>query len=103
MVVSSKELNSIIYRYLMEAGRLQTFQSMDWARFTYLVHFLGFLHTSYTFGHESLLVHDGNFVGEGHTIASGTLVNLVHKGLKLLEIEAHLKEVCGPKFQFNYF
>lgn len=54
---------------------------------------LGFLHSAFAFGHESLLLEEPVFLKEGHAIAAGTLLNLVHKGLKYMEIEAHLNEV----------
>lgn len=67
-MVTSEEINYLVYRYLQEAG---------------------FLHSSFVFGHESLVRH-----GPAHvdTVPTGALVQLIHKGLHYMEIEAHLRD-----------
>jgi len=51
------------------------------------------LHSSYTFGNESFILQDANFSQHGQALAPGALVNLLHKGMKFLEVEAHLNQV----------
>ena len=61
--LSSDELNLLIYKYLLESG---------------------FIHTSYTFSHESLI--------KSIDIAPGMLISLVQKGLQYTDIEYHINE-----------
>lgn len=79
MSLSSEEVNYLIYRYLHEAG------------FTSLLIIVGFLHSAFTFGHESL-IYKSQLKGEGDEYA-GMLVTLLHKGLLYFKMEYHLSEV----------
>jgi len=68
MSLSSDEVNFLIFRYLQESG---------------------FLHTAFTFGHESLLVNNSF---NGTEVPSGALISFIQKGLQYKEIETHLGE-----------
>jgi hypothetical protein len=67
---------------------------------------VGFLHSSYTFGHESLIVLEesgsgssstSNLAGQQHgqTVPPGALISLLQKGIKFLQVEAHMNEVSN--------
>ncbi|CAO3679900.1 unnamed protein product [Rhizopus stolonifer] len=68
MVLTSEEVNSIIYKYLQESG---------------------FRHTSFAFQYESQV--EKSAYRDTH-IQPGALINIVHKGLQFMEIEAHMNE-----------
>ncbi|OAD03391.1 hypothetical protein MUCCIDRAFT_171823 [Mucor lusitanicus CBS 277.49] len=68
MVLTSEEINIIIYKYLQESG---------------------FRHTSFAFQFESQ-VEKSTY--RDAPIQPGALINIIHKGLQFMEIEAHMNE-----------
>ncbi|KAI7899634.1 uncharacterized protein BX663DRAFT_186123 [Cokeromyces recurvatus] len=69
MVLTSEEINIIVYKYLQESG---------------------FRHTSFAFQYESQ-VEKSTY--RDAQIQPGALINIIHKGLQFMEIEAHMNEV----------
>lgn len=65
--LTSDEVNFLVYRYLLESG---------------------FRHTSFSFGHESL-VHKSNISGKD--VPPGALISFLQKGIQYMEVEARLK------------
>lgn len=72
-VISSEEINYLIYRYLQEAG---------------------FLHSSFSFAHESL-IYKSDIVAEA--VPPGALVTMLQKALHYIEIETHLNDDGSAK------
>ena len=68
MSITSDEVNYLVYRYLQESG---------------------FIHSSFAFGHESLVLKSDV---KGATVAAGALVHTLQKGLLYMEAEAHLND-----------
>nr|CCA22081.1 WD domaincontaining protein putative [Albugo laibachii Nc14] len=68
MVITSDEVNFLVYRYLQESG---------------------FLHSAFTFAYESQLVKSSVITSD---IPPGALISFVQKGLQYVGIEAHLNE-----------
>ncbi|KAG1553263.1 hypothetical protein G6F49_008416 [Rhizopus delemar] len=68
MVLTSEEVNIIVYKYLQESG---------------------FRHTSFAFQYESQV--EKSSYRDTH-IQPGALINIIHKGLQFMEIEAHMNE-----------
>ncbi|KAL9557536.1 hypothetical protein MBANPS3_001343 [Mucor bainieri] len=68
MVLTSEEINIIVYKYLQESG---------------------FRHTSFAFQFESQ-VEKSTY--RDAPIQPGALINIIHKGLQFMEIEAHMNE-----------
>ncbi|KAI8370754.1 WD40-repeat-containing domain protein [Choanephora cucurbitarum] len=68
MVLTSEEVNIIVYKYLQESG---------------------FRHTSFAFQYESQ-VEKSTY--RDAQIQPGALINIIHKGLQFMEIEAHMNE-----------
>ncbi|KAG1377706.1 hypothetical protein G6F61_006497 [Rhizopus arrhizus] len=68
MVLTSEEVNIIVYKYLQESG---------------------FRHTSFAFQYESQV--EKSAYRDTH-IQPGALINIIHKGLQFMEIEAHMNE-----------
>ncbi|KAI8637163.1 WD40-repeat-containing domain protein [Parasitella parasitica] len=68
MVLTSEEINIIVYKYLQESG---------------------FRHTSFAFQYESQ-VEKSTY--RDAQIQPGALINIIHKGLQFMEIEAHMNE-----------
>lgn len=68
MVLTSEQVNIIVYKYLEESG---------------------FRHTSFAFQHESQV--ENSAYRDTH-IQPGALINIIHKGLQFMEIEAHMNE-----------
>ncbi|KAI8377737.1 WD40-repeat-containing domain protein [Radiomyces spectabilis] len=68
MTLTSEEVNIIVYRYLQESG---------------------FRHSSFAFQYESQIQRSPYF---DVNIQPGTLINVIHKGLQFMEIEAHMSE-----------
>lgn len=68
MTLTSDQVNIIVYRYLQESG---------------------FRHTSFAFQHESQVQ---NSAYRDTEIQAGALINIIHKGLQFMDIEAHMNE-----------
>ncbi|KAI8985989.1 WD40-repeat-containing domain protein [Pilobolus umbonatus] len=68
MVLTSEEVNFVVYKYLQESG---------------------FRHTSFAFQYESQ-IEKSSFCDA--QIQPGALINIIHKGLQFMEIEAHMNE-----------
>ncbi|KAI9318986.1 WD40-repeat-containing domain protein [Dichotomocladium elegans] len=68
MTLTSEQVNIIVYRYLQESG---------------------FRHTSFAFQHESQIQ---NSAYRDTEIQAGALINIIHKGLQFMDIEAHMNE-----------
>lgn len=66
MIITSDELNYLVYRYLLEAG---------------------FTHSAYTFGHESFQNKNTNI--DGRQVQPGALISYMQKGLLYTEAETH--------------
>ncbi|KDD76982.1 hypothetical protein H632_c48p0, partial [Helicosporidium sp. ATCC 50920] len=66
--LTSKEVNFLVYRYLLEAG---------------------FTHTAFVFGAESSLVHSDI---PGQEVPVGALVSFIQKGCQFAELEANLTD-----------
>lgn len=91
MSFTSDEVNYLIYRYLKESGM---FSSKSCEIF---LHLEGFTHSAFAFGHESNIIkHDVNPTD----IPTGSLINIIQKGLLYQEIESEIKnenaKVCIP-------
>lgn len=54
---------------------------------------LGFVHTAFSFSHESFLLKSNI---NAKDVPPGALISFVQKGLQYTEIEAHLNEVGNP-------
>ena len=67
-MISSDEVNFLVYRYLLESG---------------------FSHSAFSFAHESLVVRS---VVADSEIPPGALVTFLQKGLQYVEVETHLHE-----------
>ena len=67
-MISSDEVNFLVYRYLLESG---------------------FSHSAFSFAHESLVARS---VVAGSEAPPGALVSFLQKGLQYVEVEAHLHE-----------
>lgn len=52
--------------------------------------FAGFRHSSFAFQHESQVQ---NSAYRDADIQPGALINIIHKGLQFMDIEAHMNEV----------
>mmetsp|Transcript_13257 Transcript_13257/g.22832 ORF Transcript_13257/g.22832 Transcript_13257/m.22832 type:complete len:513 (+) Transcript_13257:98-1636(+) len=68
MSITSDEINYLVYRYLQESG---------------------FLHSAFTFSHESL-VHKSNI--KTADVPTGALISYLQRGLQYTELESHLAE-----------
>ncbi|KAI8099343.1 WD40-repeat-containing domain protein [Halteromyces radiatus] len=68
MTLTSEEVNAIVYRYLQESG---------------------FRHSSFAFQYESQVEKS---IYRDATIQPGMLINVIHKGLQFMDIEAHMNE-----------
>lgn len=55
---------------------------------------LGFVHSAFTFSHESFILKSNINAAD---VPPGALISFVQKGLQYTEIEAHVNEVC-PNF-----
>jgi transducin (beta)-like 1 len=69
MSLTSDDVNTLVYRYLLESG---------------------FTHTAFAFNHEAHLAKAP--ISMEH-IPPGSLVTYIQKGLQFDEIEAHINEV----------
>ncbi|KJE93500.1 Tbl1xr1 protein [Capsaspora owczarzaki ATCC 30864] len=70
MSLTSEEVNFLIFRYLQESG---------------------FLHSAFTFGHESLITRSAAS-SLSREVAPGALITFLQKGLLYVEAETHLQE-----------
>lgn len=91
MVLTSEEINIIIYKYLQESGKIK-FHEGTRLQIDLVFHILGFRHTSFAFQFESQ-VEKSTY--RDAPIQPGALINIIHKGLQFMEIEAHMNEVCS--------
>ena len=69
----SAQINYLVYRYLHESG---------------------FVHSAFTFAHESLVSR--SIVADAD-VPPGALIAFLQKGLQYVEIESHLQEVRGRR------
>ena len=67
-MISSDEVNLLVYRYLLESG---------------------FSHSAFSFAHESLAARS---VVADAEVPPGALLSLLQKGLQYVEVETHLHE-----------
>lgn len=102
MVLTSEEINIIVYKYLQESGTnkhslLKGFECKGMEKKTHFIFVLvvGFRHTSFAFQYESQV--EKSTYRDAH-IQPGALINIIHKGLQFMEIEAHMNEVCVHLF-----
>jgi transducin (beta)-like 1 len=70
VVITSDEVNFLVYRYLQESG---------------------FVHTAFTFAYESLVAKSKVASAD---VAPGALIAYLQKGLQYVSIEAQLNDVC---------
>lgn len=90
MSITSDEVNFLVYKYLQESGKL-TFDGCS-----AVLTPTGFVHSAFSFAHESFLTHS-NVVDA--SIPPGALITLLQKGLQYVEIESSLDEVFSHDMQ----
>lgn len=73
MAVTSDEINLLVYRYLQESG---------------------FVHSAFSFGHESLVTRS---TISGADVPPGALITLIQKGLQYVEIETAVASQTGGR------
>ena len=89
MSISSDEVNFLVYRYLQENG-----EPLSWFFLWILIPkcveiSIGFAHSAFTFGYESLVVRSSAAQTD---IPPGALVTFLQKGLEYIAIEEHIAE-----------
>lgn len=83
MKIKSEEVNFLVYRYLIESGKLRDFGSN--------FHFVGFAHTAFSFRHECSNSHLMCQPNE-EEVPPGALLSMLHRGLLFLDVELHTAE-----------
>ena len=111
IVLTSDDVNLLIYRYLLEAGMsmflflLQEEAESDCVLsintticLVFECVFLGYTHTAFSFGSESGAV----LQERPHAVPQGALVAFLQKGLQLSSIEHHVVEVEHHYYLFPF-
>ena len=87
MSFTSDEVNFIVYRYLLESGKLNFWL---YQLLLAVAACAGFHHSAFTFGQESH-VHQSSI--NGTLIPPGALIGIIQKGLQYVEVETSITEV----------
>lgn len=109
MIVSSSEVNFLVYRYLQESGETAEIdvQFQCW----HSINFLGFIHSAYVFGYESHIAQANingalvslifwessdyfqwNSLSNSFQVPPAALLAIIQKGLEFTEAEITVGE-----------